>query len=100
MLLTVIFADQDAIVEIDEVNNYLQLTWLQHPSSESFRHIVTIASQYAANQQLTLWLCDMRKLSYLLMSDQNWLVREIYATLDPKKQYECAYLVSKEGLEL
>ena len=94
------YSDKNVLIEIDELNNFLQITWLQHPSSESFRHIMTLAAQYALKKQLTLWLCDMRKLWYLLLIDQNWLVQEVYAGLQRNQHYKIAYVVSNEDLEL
>jgi len=98
--LLLIYANEDVQLEVDEKNTCLQLTWLQHPSSDSFRHIITCASNYALAHQINSWMCDMRKIAYLEVSDQNWLVREIFSAFDPKRQHEYAYVVSTEGHEL
>ena len=100
MELTEIYANADAKIALDEVNRYIQVTWLKHPSSESFRHIQLLALSSVIEKQLVLWLCNMCKIVYLEVEDQNWLVRKVFSAFDPDKQHEFAYVVGTEGTEL
>jgi len=100
MELTEIYANEDAQIAVDEINKYIQVTWLQHPSSESFRHIQLLALHHTIEKQLILWLCDMCKIVYLEVEDQNWLIREIFSAFDSERQHEFAYVVGTEGMEL
>jgi hypothetical protein len=98
--LPVIYANNDAQIAVDEPNKYLQVSWLQHPSSESFRNIITYALNYAQVHRITLWLCDMRQIIYLELKDQHWLIQEVFPTFSPTEKHEFAYVVSTKGLEI
>lgn len=100
MNLMPIYLDDNAKIEVNTALKYLQVTFLKHPSSAGFKKIKVMALNYALEQGLTMWLCDMRQVAYLHNDDQYWLVREIFAALHTKVKHEIAYVVNIDCLEL
>jgi len=100
MKLTSIHSNEYAQVQVDEENKFIQVTWLKQPPSEVFRQVQTKALQHALEQELTIWLCDMQGMAYLEMADQNWLVRDIFPSFDPRLHHLFAYVINTAGLEL
>jgi hypothetical protein len=98
--LPVIYANNDAQIAVDEPNMYLQITWLQHPSSESFRQIITYALNYTNAHDISSWLCDMRQIVYLELKEQHWLIYEVFPAFDSTEKHGFAYVVSTTGVEL
>jgi len=99
MELTSIILNEYVHVEANTENKYIQVTWLKQPSSKDFRETHKNALDFALNNNLLLWLCDMREMVYLEIADQNWLVREIFYSFDPAYNHGFAYVVSTAGLE-
>ena len=99
MELTTIFSKKYVLVEANIQDKYIQITWLAQPKSEDFRETKKGALDFVLKHDLTRWLCDMREMVYLEIADQNWLVREIFSSLNPKHTHVLAYLVSTAGLE-
>jgi len=100
MILTSIDSNEYAQVHANEQKRFIQVTWLQQSPSEVFRQVQTKALAHALEHELTTWLCDMQEMAYLEMADQNWLVREIFTSFDPKHQHVFAYVINSAGFEL
>ncbi|WP_026462784.1 hypothetical protein [Adhaeribacter aquaticus] len=100
MDLFIIFSNEDAKIETNMDLEFIQVVWLKHPKSESFKEIILKAHSFANQYGLTNWLCDMRQLLFLDIADQNWLVNEIFTSFNPAQQHELAYVISELGLEL
>ena len=45
------------------------------------------------------WLCNMQHMHYLEVSDQNWLVREVFPEFKNEFKLHFAYVVTQGGLE-
>jgi len=100
MELVEIYSNKDAQIKVNNPQCYLQITWLQHPTSTSFRQTLLFASNYALANQVCSWMCDMREIIYLELMDQNWLVREIFPAFDPLSHHLYAYVVGTKGQEV
>jgi len=100
MELVEIYSNKDAQIKVNNPQCYLQITWLQHPTSTSFRQTLLFASNYALANQVCSWMCDMREIIYLEVTDQNWLVREIFPAFDPMSHHLYAYVVGTTGQEV
>jgi hypothetical protein len=101
-MITLIPFYQTEFVRI-EVNlglGFIQTTWLQQPSSSDlFRKETRLVMEYALEHHVFRGLFDVRNRDYLDMSDQNWLVRDIFPRLKGR-HIRLAYLVSMAGLEI
>ena len=86
-------------IEVNPELQYIQITWLQQPSSALFRKETNWLVDFAQKHGYHRSLFDVRKRDYLDMSDQNWLVREIFPKFHTRK-IRLAYLVSTVGLEI
>jgi len=100
MKLTQIYNNKDAQIWVNNPYCYLQINWLQHPTSTSFRQTLIFALNYALAYQVSCWMCDMREIIYLELTDQNWLVREVFPAFDPMSHHVYAFLVGTKGEEL
>ena len=98
MQLEVIHQSDTMEVAIDAEQSYLQATWLQQPSSQSFREQLWFVADQALARKTTKALFDVRKRAYLEIADQNWLVREI-VPLFAGRPLRFAYVVSETTLE-
>ena len=100
MKLIEIYANEDVQIKVNNLQCYLQINWLQHPTSTSFRQTLNYALNYALAHQVSCWLCDMREIVYLELTDQNWLVRNLFPAFDPMSHHVYAFLVDTKGEEL
>ncbi|MCC9138670.1 hypothetical protein ACFSKU_18375 [Pontibacter silvestris] len=89
-----------ATVAADEENELVEVIWLRHCEEEEFREVLRETVRHVNAQGATKWLCDMKRLQYVLLGDQNWLVRELLPTLDPALRHRFAYVVTRSNLEL
>lgn len=99
MVVVPVYQTEYVTVEEDPAWKFIQITWLQQPSSELFRRETAWLVDYARQHGYHRALFDVRKRNYLDMGDQNWLVREVFPEF---KSYHIrlAYLVSSVGLEI
>ncbi|MDQ4139438.1 MAG: hypothetical protein M3142_02825 [Bacteroidota bacterium] len=100
MDLSSIYNDDIASVEVNTGAGFIQIIWFKHPNSEDFRKIITTAHTYAGDHKLTKWLCNMQEVLFLEISDQDWLVHEVFASLNANYKYEFAYVISPIVLEV
>lgn len=87
------------MIEVNPPLSFIQITWLQQPSSELFRKETKLLADFALSNDYTNALFDIRNRNYLDMGDQNWLVGEIFPMLKGRR-IRLAYLVSTAGLEI
>jgi hypothetical protein len=86
-------------VEFNKDLSFIQITWLQQPSSDLFRKETMLVVDFAIRNNYSNALFDIQNRSYLDISDQNWLVREVFPLLKGRR-IRLAYLVSTVGLEI
>ncbi|GAA4431712.1 hypothetical protein GCM10023188_19520 [Pontibacter saemangeumensis] len=100
MALTEIHSNEYGKVEADPGNGLIKVTWLQHTSGAPFRELYGEALCHARAAGITLWLHDMRKLSYALIAEQNWAVKDHFPAFDLTKRHRLAYVVRPQSLDL
>ena len=97
MKLKIVYKSDFISVAGNEEMSYLQASWLQQPTSESFREQLKRVVDMALANHITKALFDVRARAYLEIADQNWLVREI-APLFSGIKLRFAYVVSLSAL--
>ncbi len=100
MLLQTVYANQTARLQVNVEQSYLELEWLTHPDSASFRAIISQAQEYAQEHHLTKWLCNMQQAEFLELADQHWLVAEIFTHFPRQVQHDFAYFIRPMVLEV
>ncbi|WP_299986489.1 hypothetical protein [uncultured Pontibacter sp.] len=91
--------DESLSIEVDRKLNLLFTRWLRHPSSEEFRRSLTLASDYICDLECRYWLSDARKLYYMELADQNWLVSTMIPKINPYVA-RFARVMTEEGLSM
>ena len=94
-----VYQTEYVTVEVDPAWKFIQITWLQQPSSDLFRRETNWVVDYARQHGYHRALFDVRKRNYLDMGDQNWLVHEVFPAFR-SYHIRLAYLVSTVGLEI
>jgi hypothetical protein len=97
--VTILYQTDFVSIEYNKDLSYIQIAWLQQPSSDLFRQETQRLVDFALANNYTNALFDVRKRDYLDMSDQIWLVRDIFP-LFKGRSIRLAYLVSIVGLEI
>ena len=97
--LTPLYQTEFVTIEINPALSFIQITWLQQPSSELFRKETKLLADFALSNNYSNALFDIRNRNYLDMGDQNRLVGEIFPLLKGR-HIRLAYLVSTAGLEI
>jgi hypothetical protein len=97
--LTTLYQTEFVTIEVNTALSFIQISWLQQPSSDLFRKETTLLTDYALSNNYSNALFDIRNRNYLDMADQNWLVGEIFPRLKGR-HIRLAYLVSTAGLEI
>lgn len=80
----------------------VEVVWKEHCESDAFRSILSDVMGFVREQGITKWLCDMRRLQYILLADQNWLAGMLLPSMPSQEQekYRFAYIISLTNLEL
>ncbi|MFD3001630.1 hypothetical protein ACFS7Z_14760 [Pontibacter toksunensis] len=78
----------------------VQVYWSTHCSEQPLRNLLLEAARHAASSHLTAWLCDMQKLYYMEMADQNWLINELFPSLSRRNRYRVAFVVNINNYDL
>jgi hypothetical protein len=94
-----LYQSEFVTIEFNQDLSYIQITWLQQPSSDLFRQETKRLADFALQNNYANALFDVRNRDYLDMGDQNWLVRDIFP-LFKGRHIRLAYLVSPVGLEI
>ncbi|KAA5547958.1 hypothetical protein [Adhaeribacter rhizoryzae] len=97
--VTLIYETDFVKIEENRDFKYIQINWLKQPSSVLFREETQKLVDYALIHDFNKSLFDVRKRDYLEVSDQNWLVRDIFP-LFHNRHIKIAYLVNSVGLEI
>ncbi|QMU28034.1 hypothetical protein [Adhaeribacter radiodurans] len=95
--LTLVYSSEFIKIEADREQDYLLATWLQQPTSATFREQLQWVTDYALANHINKALFDIRERAYLEVVDQNWLMREIMP-LFKENNLRFAYLISKTTL--
>lgn len=91
--------DECLSIAVDRKKNLLFTRWLRHPSSEEFRHSLSLAGEYVCDLECRYWLSDARKLYYMELADQNWLVNTLIPKINPFLS-RFARVMTEEGLSM
>jgi len=78
----------------------VQIHWSVHCSGQPLRDLLSEALRHASSHRLTAWACDMRKLHYMEMADQNWLLRELFPSFSAECHHRVAFVVNINYYEL
>ncbi|MGV3588550.1 MAG: hypothetical protein ACO1OF_16210 [Adhaeribacter sp.] len=97
--VTLIYETDFVKIEENRDFNYIQISWLKQPTSALFREETKKLVDYALLNNISKSLFDVRKRDYLEVSDQNWLMRDIFP-LFYDRHVKIAYLVNSVGLEI
>jgi hypothetical protein len=97
--VTAYYRSDFVIIEYNQELSYIEITWLKQPDSALFRRETKRLTKFVLSHNYKFALIDVRKRDYLDISDQNWLVREIFPMLKGHN-VRLAYLVSTVGLEI
>ncbi|RAU82621.1 hypothetical protein [Pontibacter arcticus] len=97
--LELIFHNDALTVEVDLAKKFIKGVWLRQPTSKEFRKYISLVTEYALAQNITLALYDIRQRSYMEYCDQNWTLKEIFPLFEDKFK-KLAYLTSLESLDL
>jgi hypothetical protein len=87
-------------VEIDNNLDFIQIVWLQHPDSDTFRHCYAQATELALIRNCRFWLSDARAVHYLEFADQNWFLHYMVPLLRGSKLLKYARINSEESLSM
>jgi hypothetical protein len=97
--VTTLYQTDFVSIEINKDLSFIQIAWLQQPSSELFRKETKRLVDFALANNYSNSLFDVRNRDYLDLSDQIWLVRDVFP-LFKGRSIRLAYLVSIVGLEI
>ena len=100
MVLTEVFSNELAKVEVNLEHEFIQVTWLQHTSGTPAREVLEVALQFARREGLTNWLHDMRKIDYITLAGQSWTANEFFAAFDHKSLHRLAWVASPKSLDM
>ena len=95
-----IFEDEFIQIDVDASLGLIQVVWLQHPDSPTFRRCFSLAADLALNRNCRYWLSDARQVHYLEFADQNWILNHMAPLLGNSCLNKFARVNSIEGLSL
>ncbi|MFD3001370.1 hypothetical protein ACFS7Z_13430 [Pontibacter toksunensis] len=98
--LVQVYSDENGKIECDREHRLVQLYWSTHCNGQPLRSLLLEALRHATSSQLTAWLCDMRKLHYMEMADQNWLINELFPSFSRRHRHRVAFVVNINNYEL
>lgn len=98
--LDVVYQNCFVEVQVNRMYSYIQIAWLQQPTSEVYRKEVALITNYITAHNLFNILFDVRRRQYVELADQNWLGRKIFPLIKNREKIRFAYLVTQEGYEL
>jgi hypothetical protein len=94
------YQDEFVLIEVDDSLKFLQIVWLQHPDSDTYRRAFSFATETFLSRKYRFWLSDSRKVHYLEFADQNWMLRDMVPLLGNSCLSKFARINSEEGLSL
>ncbi|GAA4431707.1 hypothetical protein GCM10023188_19510 [Pontibacter saemangeumensis] len=92
-----VFRDERMRIEIDAKQGYIETEWLRHLSSTEYRGCVSLAFKLIQEHGCHYWLSDARRLHYVELADQNWLVHDFFPQLASSVR-KIARIMTDEGL--
>jgi len=92
-----IFRDECMRIELDNKQGYIETEWLRHLSSKEYRRCMSVAFKLIQEHRCQYWLSDARKLHYVELADQNWLVYDYFPQLASSVK-KIARIMTEEGL--
>lgn len=95
-----IFEDEFIQIDLDARLGFIQVVWLQHPDSQTFRRGFSLAADVVLSRNCCYWLSDSRKVHYLEFADQNWILHHMAPLLGNSCLNKFARVNSIEGLSL
>ncbi|GAA4300515.1 hypothetical protein [Nibribacter koreensis] len=94
------YQDDTIIAEHEPEKRFMKVTWLKHPSSAQFRVAAKLIVHFVMEQRIQYLLSDSRKVQYLDISDQNFLLREIYAAMPKDRTLFISYILNQASYNL
>lgn len=91
--------DQYLHIALNKELGLIATRWQQHPSSEEFRRAMTLSADYVCAEKCRYWLSDARKMHYMELADQNWLVNILIPRIAPYLE-RFARIMTEEGLTM
>jgi len=96
----VLYLDDFAKIACDTDASYIELEWLQHPTTEAFRKCFYRAVELAIEMGAVNWLSDARAIHYIDFANQNWVIEHILPMLPKTKVKKFARITSLESISL
>ena len=96
----VLYLDDFAKIACDTCANYIELEWLQHPTTEAFRKCFYRAVELSIELGTENWLSDARAIHYIDFANQNWIIEHILPMLPKTKVKKFARITSLESIAL
>ena len=100
MALDQVYSNEYGEIQCDRIHHLVRIHWFVHCSGQPLRDLFSEALRHATSSQLKLWLCDMRKLYYIEMADQNWLINMFFPFFNRKYHHRVAFVVNISNYEL
>lgn len=95
-----VFEDAFISIEVDDQLKFIQIVWLQHPDSVTFRQGFARAAEISLSRNCHFWLSDSRAVHYLEFAEQNWILDRMAPLLGHSCLTKFARVNSPEGLDL
>lgn len=93
-----LYEDEVLHLGLNPALSLLQLTWKQHPASETYRRGYHQAILLALEHKAKYWLTDARQLPYLHQADQHWMYAKMRPLLKAGKLRRMALVLQPEAL--
>ncbi|WP_026461246.1 hypothetical protein [Adhaeribacter aquaticus] len=98
--LKLAFEDDLVRIQTDDLNDFISVEWLRHPSGKEFREMsVTIGSDHLLSGY-RYHLSDVRAINYLEIAEQNWLLKNRKMFYRESQFRKIASITSRLTLEL
>jgi hypothetical protein len=95
-----VYENEFISIEIDNNLDFIQVVWLQHPDSDTFRQCYAQATELALIRNCRFWLSDARAVHYLEFADQNWFLHFMVPLLRSSRLLKYARINSEESLSM
>jgi hypothetical protein len=95
-----VFEDEFISIKIDNKLKFIQVSWLQHPDSDTFRRCFALAAEIVLARRCRYWLSDSRAVHYLEFAEQNWILDTMAPLLGNSCLTKFARINSQESLAL
>ncbi|QHL86771.1 hypothetical protein GU926_04680 [Nibribacter ruber] len=95
-----VYKDDTVLLEETVEKRFLKATWLKHPSSAQFREAALQIVHFVSERQVHFLLVDGRKVQFLDLSDQNFLLQQIYTAMPRDWTLHISYILNQASYNL